>query len=50
VMRAATLEGPMMQSAVAREALEKDPSLQLLIPPKGVIARKLIDKWLEGEF
>ena len=44
--RAATVEGPTMQRAVAEAALVKDPSLPLLIPPKGVIARKLLDKWL----
>ena len=48
VMRAASLEGSTMQEAVARAALEKDPTLNLLIPPKGVIARELIDTWLEG--
>ena len=46
VTRAATIEGPTMQRAVAEAALVKDPSLPLLIPPKGVIARKLLDKWL----
>ena len=46
VAKAATVEGPTMQRAVAEAALEKDPSLPLLIPPKGVIARKLLDKWL----
>lgn len=46
VARAATVEGPTMKREVAEEALRKDPSLPLLIPPKGVIARKLLDKWL----
>lgn len=46
VAKAATVEGPTMQRAVAEEALKNDPSLPLLIPPKGVIARTLIDKWL----
>jgi len=47
VRKAATVEGATMQLAVAEAALQKDPSLPLLIPPKGVIARKLIDQWLE---
>ena len=46
VAKAATVEGPTMQRAVAEAALKNDPSLPLLIPPKGVIARTLIDKWL----
>jgi NAD+ diphosphatase len=46
VAQAATVEGPTMQLPVAEAALQKDPSLPLLIPPKGVIARKLIDTWL----
>ena len=49
VHKAASLEGAMMQENVARAAIDKDPDLKLLIPPKGVIARKLIDKWLAGE-
>jgi len=47
VARAAQVEGATMQKAVAQAAVEKDPSLPLLIPPKGVIARRLIDLWLE---
>uniref|UniRef100_A0A7S1BU07 NAD(+) diphosphatase n=1 Tax=Corethron hystrix TaxID=216773 RepID=A0A7S1BU07_9STRA len=46
VMRAAKVEGATMQPAVAAKALEDDPDLELLIPPQGVIARKLIDTWL----
>ena len=48
VAKAATVEGATMQHAVAEAALQKDPSIPLLIPPKGVIARKLIDLWLDG--
>lgn len=47
VAKAASLSGPMLQENIAREALQKDPSLQVLIPPKGVVARSLIDNWLE---
>lgn len=46
VALAATVEGATMQLPVAEAALKNDPTLPLLIPPKGVIARKLIDKWL----
>lgn len=48
VIKATTVEGPIMQHKVAEAVLEKNPSLNLLIPPKGVIARKLIDHWLES--
>jgi NAD+ diphosphatase len=48
VAKAALVEGATMQPAVAEAALKKDPSLPLLIPPQGVIARKLIDRWLAG--
>ena len=49
VIKAATLQGAMMEEKVAKAALENDPSLQLLIPPKGVVARLLIDDWLEDK-
>jgi NAD+ diphosphatase len=49
VVRAAAIEGPTMQKAFAQSVLENDPDLPLLIPPKGVIARRLIDKWLAGD-
>jgi NAD+ diphosphatase len=49
VAQAATVTGSTMQRAVAEAALANDPSLPLLIPPKGVIARKLIDLWLEDK-
>lgn len=48
VARAAAVPGATMQTAVAEEAIRLDPSIPLLIPPKGVIARRLIDLWLEG--
>jgi hypothetical protein len=47
VEKAATVPGATMQKEVANDALMRDPTLPLLIPPKGVIARKLIDQWLE---
>mmetsp|Transcript_33304 Transcript_33304/g.48881 ORF Transcript_33304/g.48881 Transcript_33304/m.48881 type:complete len:502 (+) Transcript_33304:1043-2548(+) len=40
----AGVKGATMQEKVANEV---DGSIELLIPPKGVIARKLIDLWLE---
>ncbi|GKY98257.1 hypothetical protein MPSEU_000783400 [Mayamaea pseudoterrestris] len=47
VERAATVPGATMQKEVAEAALKNDPSIPLLIPPKNVIARKLIDRWLD---
>jgi len=46
VLAATKVEGPVMQHDVAMAALEANPSLQLLVPPKKVIARTLIDTWL----
>jgi hypothetical protein len=36
-----------MRAEVAEAVLKANPDLPLLIPPKGVIARKLIDTWLD---
>jgi NAD+ diphosphatase len=46
VRLASTIPGPVMQREIAEAALTGNPDLSLLIPPKGVIARVLIDKWL----
>lgn len=46
VMAAAKVPGAVMNKDVAEAALSRDPSLDLLIPPKGVLARVLIDSWL----
>ena len=46
VMAAAQVPGAVMNKDVAAAALSKNPSLELLIPPKGVLARVLIDSWL----
>lgn len=48
VAQAANVPGPTMQRAVAVAAVRDNPTVPLLIPPKGVIARKLIDLWLSG--
>ena len=32
-----------------KEAFEKDPSLELLVPPKKVVARELIEAWLSED-
>ena len=48
VIKATQVQGAVMKHDVAKVALEEDPSLNLLVPPKGVIARTLIDKWLEN--
>lgn len=47
VVAATKVEGAVMQHEVAKAALEADPTLPLLVPPKRVIARTLIDTWLE---
>lgn len=48
VILASEQEGPVMQHDVAMAILEKNPDLNLLIPPKRVIARTLIDNWLHN--
>jgi NAD+ diphosphatase len=47
VQKAAAVPGAMMRKEVAEAALVDDPSLELLIPPKGVLARTLLDTWLD---
>jgi NAD+ diphosphatase len=49
VIAATKVEGAVMKQEVAEKALERDPTLPLLIPPKRVIARTLIDSWLNNE-
>lgn len=49
VQAAAKVPGAVMNPQVAEQALLTDPSLEVLIPPKGVLARTLIDQWLEQE-
>lgn len=47
-VRAATaVPGPTMRKAAAEVAIRENPDLPLLVPPKGVIARTLIDTWLD---
>ena len=46
VRKACAVPGAVMSPDVAKEALEKDPSLELLVPPKKVVARELIEAWL----
>lgn len=46
VQAATVVSGPVMQHDVAAAAIKADPSLKLLIPPKGVLARTLLDAWL----
>ena len=48
VHEATKVEGAVMQHEVARNAVEADPSIQLLIPPRGVLARTLLEAWLSG--
>jgi NAD+ diphosphatase len=47
VIAAGKVPGAVMKTEIAEQALKRDPSLSLLIPPKGVVARTLIDNWLE---
>jgi len=46
VLAATEVEGAVMQHEVAEKALKSNPEIPLLIPPKRVIARTLIDTWL----
>lgn len=48
VLAATKVEGATLQHNVANDALTSDPTLNLLIPPKRVIARTLIDTWLKN--
>ena len=49
VEAATRVEGAVMQHEVAKAALAAaDPTLPLLVPPKRVIARTLIDTWLNS--
>ena len=48
VAAAATVEGAVMNRDVAAAALEERPDLELLIPPRNVVARDLIEAWLES--
>eukprot|EP00551_Chaetoceros_affinis_P000404 CAMPEP_0203639328 /NCGR_PEP_ID=MMETSP0088-20131115/5107_1 /ASSEMBLY_ACC=CAM_ASM_001087 /TAXON_ID=426623 /ORGANISM="Chaetoceros affinis, Strain CCMP159" /LENGTH=160 /DNA_ID=CAMNT_0050494183 /DNA_START=89 /DNA_END=568 /DNA_ORIENTATION=+ len=46
VLKATAFEGEkVMDHEVAKTIIEADPSLPLLVPPKKVIARTLIDTW-----
>jgi NAD+ diphosphatase len=47
VAAAAKVPGAVMKAEIAEQALQRDPSLSLLIPPEGVVARALIDNWLK---
>jgi NAD+ diphosphatase len=48
VLLASTIYGPVMQKDVAEAAFASNPDLSLLVPPKGVVARTLIDRWLSS--
>mmetsp|Transcript_7795 Transcript_7795/g.16158 ORF Transcript_7795/g.16158 Transcript_7795/m.16158 type:complete len:543 (-) Transcript_7795:65-1693(-) len=47
VRQAASIHATTMDHQTVQQLLEQDDKLSLLIPPKGVIARRLVDKWLE---
>eukprot|EP00980_Cylindrotheca_fusiformis_P026486 scaffold16276_cov113-Cylindrotheca_fusiformis.AAC.2 len=46
VLEASNIPGAVMNTDVAEKALKDCPSLNLLIPPSGVLARSLIENWL----
>jgi NAD+ diphosphatase len=46
VRKACAVEGAVMRKDGAQEALRNNPNLTLLVPPKRVVARELIEKWL----
>ena len=46
VQVATTVPGAVMQHEVAAAAIAANPRLELLIPPKGVLARTLLETWL----
>ena len=46
VLAATKVEGAVMEHGAAKAALEANPDLTLLVPPKRVIARTLIDNFL----
>ena len=48
VLAATKVEGPVMQHEIAKAIVATDPTIKLLIPPRGVLARSLIDTWLNG--
>ena len=43
------LEEVRAAAKVPGSTLKHDPGLAVLLPPKGVIARELIDSWLERQ-
>lgn len=50
VQQASEVDGPTMNKAFAQAVIDENPDLPLLIPPNGVIARRLINKWVSGEW
>ena len=46
IMAASLVVGSTLQTQVTERAFQQNPNLLCVIPPKGVIARKLIDTWL----
>ena len=46
VLGATTVVGSTLQTHVTEQAFRLNPNLSCVIPPKGVIARQLIDTWL----
>jgi hypothetical protein len=46
IVAAASVKGSTLQTKVTEQAFQNNPKLACVIPPKGVIARKIIDTWL----
>jgi NAD+ diphosphatase len=48
VAAALTVESAVMDHMVAQAVLDERPELELLVPPPNVVARELIEAWLES--
>ena len=49
VRKACAVPGAVMSQDVAKNAFAADPTLELLVPPKKVVARELIEAWLSED-
>jgi len=49
VRKACAVPGAVMKHEIAAEAFATDPTLELLVPPKKVVARELIEAWLSED-
>ena len=49
IRRACEVPGAVMRAEVAAAAFAADPTLEVLVPPKNVVARELIEAWLNED-